>query len=105
MDFSNMLKQAQEMQKKMLEAKENLKNIQVEGISGAGAVKVILNGQNEMVKIEIDPKLMTEEKEILEDLIVAATNSAKKEAETKAAEEMSKITGGLKLPAGFKLPF
>jgi len=105
MDFSNMLKQAQEMQKKMLEAKENLKNIQAEGISGGGAVKVILNGQNEMVKIEIDPNLMTEEKEILEDLIVAATNSAKKEVETKAAEEMSKITGGLKLPAGFKLPF
>jgi DNA-binding protein YbaB len=64
-----------------------------------------MNGDHEMIKIDIDPKLMTEEKEVLEDLIVIATNNAKKVIEVKSSEEMSKITGGLKLPPGFKLPF
>jgi len=68
-------------------------------------VKVILNGNYEMIKINIDPKLMTEEKEVLEDLIIIATNNAKKEIEARSSEEMSKVTGGLKLPPGFKLPF
>ena len=105
MDFGGMIKKAQEMQQKMMEVKESLKNIQAEGIANNGAVKVILNGNNEMIKIDIDPKLMTEDKELLEDLIVVATNNAKKEIELKSSEEMSKITGGLKLPPGFKLPF
>ena len=105
MDFGGMLKKAQEMQQKMMEAKASLKNIQAEGVANNGAVKVILNGNHEMIKIEIDPKLMTEEKEVLEDLIVIATNNAKKEIEIKSSEEMSKITGGLKMPPGFKLPF
>ena len=69
MDFGGMLKKAQEMQQKMMEAKASLKNIQAEGIANNGAVKVILNGNHEMIKIDIDPKLMTEEKEVLEDLI------------------------------------
>jgi len=64
-----------------------------------------MNGDHEMIKIEIDPNLMTEEKEVLEDLIIIATNNAKKIIEVKSSEEMSKITGGLKLPPGFKLPF
>jgi DNA-binding YbaB/EbfC family protein len=93
------------MQQKMTEAKAALKNIQAEGVANNGAVKVILNGNHEMINIDIDPKLMTEEKEVLEDLIVIATNNAKKEIEVKSSEEMSKITGGLKLPPGFKLPF
>ena len=105
MDFGGMIKKAQEMQQKMMEVKASLKNIQAEGMASNGAVKVVLNGNNEMVKIDIDPKLMTEDKEILEDLIVVATNNAKKEIELKSSEEMSKITGGLKLPPGFKLPF
>jgi hypothetical protein len=105
MDFGGMLKKAQEMQKKMSDMKESLKNFQVEGIAGAGSVKVILNGSNEMIKIHIDPKLLSEDKEILEDLIVVATNNAKEKVELKAKEEMSKITGGLPLPPGFKLPF
>lgn len=105
MDFGGMLKKAQEMQQKMMEAKASLKNIQAEGIANNGAVKVILNGNHEMIKIDIDPKLMMEEKEVLEDLIIIATNNAKKEIEVKSSEEMSKITGGLKLPSGFKLPF
>jgi len=105
MDFSKMLEQAQEMQKKMADAKESLKNISVEGESGGGGVKVILNGNGEMISIQIDPKILAEEKSVIEDLIVAATNNAKKNVELKTQEEMSKLTGGLQLPAGFKLPF
>ena len=105
MDFGGMLKKAQEMQQKMMEAKASLKNLQAEGIANNGAVKVILNGDHEMIKIDIDPKLMTEDKEVLEDLIIIATNNAKKEIEAKSSEEISKITGGLKMPPGFKLPF
>ena len=105
MDFGGMLKKAQEMQQKMAEVKASLKNIQAEGVANNGAVKVIMNGDHEMIKIDIDPKLMTEEKEVLEDLIVIATNNAKKVIEVKSSEEMLKITGGLKLPPGFKLPF
>ena len=105
MDFGGMLKKAQEMQQKMAEVKASLKNIQAEGVANNGAVKVIMNGDHEMIKIDIDPKLMTEEKEVLEDLIVIATNNAKKVIEVKSSEEMSKVTGGLKLPPGFKLPF
>ena len=105
MDFGGMLKKAQEMQQKMAEVKASLKNIQAEGVANNGAVKVIMNGDHEMIKIDIDPKLMTEEKEVLEDLIVIATNNAKKVIEVKSSEEMSKITGGLKMPPGFKLPF
>ena len=105
MDFGGMLKKAQEMQQKMMEAKASLKNLQAEGVANNGAVKVILNGDHEMIKIDIDPKLMTEDKDVLEDLIIIATNNAKKEIDAKLSEEMSKITGGLKLPPGFKLPF
>ena len=105
MDFSKMLEQAQEMQKKMADAKESLKNISVEGESGGGGIKVILNGNGEMISIQIDPKILAEEKSVIEDLIVAATNNAKKNLESKTQEEMSKLTGGLQLPTGFKLPF
>ena len=105
MDFSKMLEQAQEMQKKMADTKESLKNISVEGESGGGGVKVILNGNGEMISIQIDPKILAEEKSVIEDLIVAATNNAKKNVESKTQEEMSKLTGGLQLPTGFKLPF
>ena len=105
MDFIKMLEQAQEMQKKMADAKESLKNISVEGESGGGGIKVILNGNGEMISIQIDPKILAEEKSVIEDLIVAATNNAKKNVESKTQEEMSKLTGGLQLPAGFKLPF
>ncbi len=104
MDFSKMLKQAQEMQQKMMEAKDSLKNIIAEGVSGGGAVKVQMNGHFEIVKVDISEEILKEEKGMLEDLIVAATNNAKKEVELKTQEEMSKITGGLKMPPGFKFP-
>ena len=103
MDFSKMLEQAQEMQKKMADAKESLKNISVEGESGAGGVKVILNGNGEMVSIQIDPKILAEEKSVIEDLIVAAHNSAKSQLKSKTTEEISKATGGFGIP-GFKWP-
>ena len=105
-NFGDMMKQAQEMQKKMKELQEGLANLVVEGSSGGGLVSVKVNGKGEVKKIKIDPSLMKpEEAEILEDLIVAAFNEAKKKAEEASAEEMKKLTGGLNLPPGFKLPF
>tara|TARA_B100001287_G_scaffold251859_1_gene233387 strand:+ start:262 stop:579 length:318 start_codon:yes stop_codon:yes gene_type:complete len=104
MDFSKMLKQAQEMQQKMVEAKDGLKNIIAEGVAGGGAVKVEMNGNLEVIKIDICDEILKEQKTVIEDLIVAATNSAKKAVEVKTQEEMSKITGGIQLPPGFKFP-
>lgn len=104
MDFSKMLKQAQEMQQKMMEAKDGLKNVIAEGVSGGGAVKVQMNGHFEVIKIDISDEILKEEKAVMEDLIVAATNNAKKEVEAKTQEEMSKLTGGFKMPPGFKFP-
>jgi DNA-binding YbaB/EbfC family protein len=104
MDFTKMLKQAQEMQQKMVEAKDGLKNVIAEGVSGGDAVKVQMNGHFEVIKIDISDEILTEDKAVIEDLIVAATNNAKKEVEGKTQEEMSKITGGIKMPPGFKFP-
>jgi len=105
MDFSKMLQQAQEMQKKMTAAKDSMKKITAEAEAGGGAVKVVMNGNHEVVSLTIDPEILKEEKSIIEDLIVAATNNAKKSIESKIQEEMSKLTGGIKLPDGFKFPF
>ena len=94
------------MQKKMKELQEGLANLEVEGSSGGGLVKITVTGKGEVKKIKIDPSLMKpEESEILEDLIVAAFNEAKKKSEEASAEEMKKLTGGLNLPPGFKMPF
>jgi len=103
-NFSDVLSQAKKMQEKMKETQENLKKIEVEGVSGGSAVTVILNGEYEIKKIKIDEKTLKESKEILEDLIVAAHNDAKVKLKTKTSEEIEKITGGLGLPPGFKLP-
>ena len=100
-----MLQQAQEMKKKMTAAKDSMKNITAEAEAGGGAVKVVMNGNHEVVSLTIDPEILKEEKSIIEDLIVAATNNAKKSIESKIQEEMSKLTGGIKLPDGFKFPF
>ena len=81
-----------------------IKNIKVEGISGANSVKVALNGDGEMIQIEISPETMKEEKSILEDLIIAAHNNAKVQLKSKTTEEISKVTGGISLPPGFKFP-
>ena len=104
-DFSDLITQAKKMQEKMKETQEALKKIEVEGMSGGNTVKVIMNGEGDLKKIAIDNTLLKEEKEILEDLIVAAHNDAKSKLKKKTSEEISKVTGGISLPPGFKLPF
>ena len=104
-DFSSLISQAKKMQDKMKEAQEALKKIEVEGVSGGSAVKVIMNGDGELKKISINDSLLKEPKEIMEDLIVAAHNNAKSKLKEKTSEEISKLTGGIDLPPGFKLPF
>ena len=102
-DFNKILNKAKELETKMKESQEKIKNIQVQGISGANSVKVTLNGAGEMVKLEISPEIIKEEKTIIEDLIVAAHNNAKSQLKTKTSEEISKATGDLGIP-GFKWP-
>ena len=104
-NFSDLISQAKKMQEKMKEAQEALKKIEVEGIAGGNAVKVIMNGDGELKKITFDDALFKESKEIFEDLIVAAHNDAKSKLKSKTSEEISKVTGGINLPPGFKLPF
>jgi len=102
-DFSKILDKAKELEVQMKKSQEKIKNIQVEGISGANSVKVILNGEGEMVKLEISPEAMKEEKGILEDLIMAAFANAKIQLKSKTSEEISKATSGFGIP-GFKWP-
>ena len=102
-DFSKILNKAKELEAKMKESQEKIKNIEVQGISGANSVQVTLNGDGEMIKLEISPETIKEEKSIIEDLIVAAHNNAKTQLKTKTSEEISKATGGLGIP-GFKWP-
>ena len=102
-DFNKILEKAKEIEKKMKESQENLKKIEVDGLSGGNAVKVILNGDGEMVKILINDKILEEDKEIIQDLIIAAHNDAKNKLKSKTSEEISKATGGLGVP-GFKWP-
>ena len=104
-DFTDLISQAKKMQEKMKETQEALKKIEVEGISGGNAVKIIMNGEGELKKITIEDILRKESKEIVEDLIVAAHNDAKSKLKKKTTEEISKVTGGIDLPPGFKLPF
>ena len=104
-DFSKVLETAKNMQNKMKETQESLKKIEIEGVAGGGSVKVCLNGDGELIKLYISPEIMRENKEILEDLIVAAHSNAKQKVKIKASEELSKITGGIPLPPDFKWPF
>ena len=104
-DFKDLISQAKKMQEKMQEAQTNLKKIEVEGVAGGNSVKVVLNGDGELVKISLSDNVLKEPKEIIEDLIVAAHNNAKLELKKRTSEEISKITGGVELPPGFKLPF
>lgn len=105
-NLGNMMKQAQELQKKMTEAQNKLNEIEVEGTSGGGLVKVIATAKGSFKTMSIDESLIKiEEKEILEDLIIAAINDAKQKGENAAQEQMKSLTGGLPLPPGMKLPF
>ena len=105
-NLGNMLKQAQQMQTRMAEMQAKLESTEVEGQAGAGMVKVRLTGKGDLRRIAIDPSLMTaEDREVLEDLIVAAHADAKQKVEATMAEEMQKATAGINLPPGMKLPF
>ena len=104
-DFSDLVTQAKKMQEKMKETQDDLKKIEVEGISGGNAIRIIMNGDGEIKKISLDNNLLKESKEIIEDLIIAAHNDAKSKLKKKTSEEISKITGGVNLPPGFKMPF
>ena len=102
-DLSKILSQAKELEMKMKESQEKIKNITVEGVSGSNSVKVILNGDGEIIKIDISPETLKEEKTILEDLIMAAHNNAKIKLKSKTSEEISKAAGGFNIP-GLKFP-
>ena len=104
-DFNDLIAASKKMSEKMKETQETLKKIEVEGVSGGNTVKVIMNGEGDLKKISFDDNLLKESKEILEDLIVAAHNAAKSKLKKKTSEEISRITGGIDLPPGFKLPF
>ncbi len=108
-NLGNMLKQAQQMQARMQEMQAKLEAMEVEGQSGAGMVKVLLSGKGDLRRVAIDPTLLTaDEKEVLEDLLVAAHADAKQKVEATMAEEMQKATAGLNIPGGLgglKLPF
>jgi DNA-binding YbaB/EbfC family protein len=108
-NLGNMLKQAQQMQTRMQEMQAKLEAMEVEGASGAGMVKVLLSGKGDLRRVAIDPSLMTaDEKEVLEDLLVAAHADAKQKVEALMADEMQKATAGMNIPGGLgglKLPF
>jgi DNA-binding YbaB/EbfC family protein len=105
-NLGQMMKQAQEMQARMADMQAKLAEIEMSGSAGGGMVQVTLNGKGEMRRVKIDKSLMVaDESEVLEDLIVAATNDAKNHVDQHMQQEMSKLTGGLNLPAGLKLPF
>ena len=104
-NFSDMLSKAKAMQEKMKEAQDQIKKIEVHGMSGGNLVKVTLTGDYEIKSIEITDAAKKESQEIINDLIIAAFNNAKENLKKKSAEELSKFTGGLNLPLDFKLPF
>jgi DNA-binding YbaB/EbfC family protein len=105
-NLGDMMKQVQAMQSRMAEMQAKLEQATVVGQSGGGLVKVTLSGKGVMTRLDLDPSLLkADEKEILEDLILAAHSDAKAKAEAMMAAEMQSVTGGLPLPPGFKLPF
>lgn len=103
--MGNMMKQAQKMQEDMQKAQEEIANMEVEGQAGGGMVKVVMNGRHELRKVELDDSLMSDDKEMIEDLLAAAVNDAVRRIEQQSSEKMSGITAGLNLPGGIKLPF
>ena len=105
-DFDEIMKMAQEAQAKLMQAQEDLDKVEVEGVSGGGMVKVRASAKGRIVSIDIDESLLVpSEKQMVEDLVAAAINDARAKADTAAGEEMSKMTSGMALPPGFKLPF
>jgi DNA-binding YbaB/EbfC family protein len=103
--LGDLMKQAQEMQAKMQSVQAEIEALKVVGQSGAGLVKVTMNGRHDVTAVDIDPMVMTEEKAILEDLLAAAVNDAVRRVETQNREKMAEVTAGMNLPAGMKMPF
>lgn len=103
--MGNLMKQAQEMQDKMQRAQEEVAKAEVQGEAGAGMVKVTMNGRHDVSKVTIDPSVMEEDKELLEDLLAAAVNDAVRKIEVSTKSMMEEATSGLNLPPGFKMPF
>ncbi|MDT8878579.1 YbaB/EbfC family nucleoid-associated protein [Halomonas saccharevitans] len=103
--MGNIMKQAQEMQEKMQKAQEEVAKAEVQGEAGAGMVKVTMNGRHDVSKVDLDPSLMEEDKELLEDLLAAAVNDAVRKVEADSKTRMEEATAGLNLPPGFKMPF
>ncbi|KAI3589703.1 MULTISPECIES: YbaB/EbfC family nucleoid-associated protein [Burkholderiaceae] len=103
--LAGLMKQAQQMQDNMKKMQEQLAQIEVEGQSGAGLVKVLMTCKNDVKRVTIDPSLLADDKDLLEDLVAAAFNDAVRKAEATTQEKMGSMTSGLPLPPGFKLPF
>jgi len=105
-NLGQLMKQAQQMQQKMAEIQAQLETVEMTGMSGAGMVQVTLNGKGDLKKIKIDKSVLDpDDSEVVEDLIVAAFNDARQKVAAHTEAEMHKLTGGLNLPGGFKLPF
>lgn len=106
MNINQLMKQAQQMQKKMQEAQEKVEQMEIEGTAGGGLVKVTITGKGIMKSTSIDESLLSaDNKEVLEDLIIAAYNNAKEKLDSESSSQMGDLAGGLNLPPGFKMPF
>jgi len=103
--FGGLMKQAQQMQDKVQKIQAEIANTEVRGESGAGLVKITMTGRHDVKRVDIDDSLLSEDKEVLEDLIAAAVNDAVRKVESNQQERMSELTAGMPLPPGFKLPF
>jgi DNA-binding YbaB/EbfC family protein len=103
--LAGLMKQAQEMQDNMKKAQDQLALVEVEGQSGAGLVKVVMTCKNDVKRVTIDPSLLADDKDMLEDLVAAAFNDAVRKAEVTSAEKMGGLASGMQLPPGFKMPF
>ena len=103
--LAGLMKQAQEMQENLKKAQEQIASMEIEGQSGAGMVKVIMTGRHDIKRVSIDSSLMSDDKEMLEDLVAAAVNDAVRKVESTTQEKMSGVTSGLPLPPGMKFPF
>ena len=103
--MGNLMKQAQKMQEEMQRAQAEIAEAEVTGESGAGLVSLVMNGRHDVKSVSIDQSLMSEDKEILEDLVAAAVNDAVRKVEANTQERMKKVTGGMQMPPGFNMPF
>lgn len=104
-NLSDLMKQAQKMQADMQKAQQELANAEIHGEAGAGLVKVVMTGRHDVKRVTIDPAVLTEDKEVLEDLLAAAVNDAVRKVEAHNQQAMAGLASGLNIPGGFKMPF